>query len=197
MRIRNSICLFGLATLILFTLSACSVKNQVETETKKLDSLTIVLNTKLSELIKTDSALVSRAILKYTNYTVFIENNLSDTITKTQANGLQQFYTSGNNLKAFAINRASIVTRATLVNTQIKNLLADLNNGLLSQDSFLKNYDTETKAASQLILLSEQELNNYTQNIQDFKNAISPVEALIKSRNNGLLPEAIKDSSSI
>lgn len=197
MRIRNSICLFGLATLILFTLGACSVKNQVEAEVKKLDSLSIVLNTKLAELSKTDTAMVSRAILKFTNYSVFIENNLSDTITKTQANGLQQFYVSGNNLKAFTVNRNSIITRASFVNTQIKNLMADLANGLLSKEAFLKNYDTESKAAMQLIVLSEQELVRYTQSIQDFKNAISPVEALIKSRNNGLLPEAIKDSNSI
>jgi intracellular sulfur oxidation DsrE/DsrF family protein len=197
MRIRNSICLFGLTSLILFTLGACSVKNQVEAEVKKLDSLRIVLNSKLSELSKSDTAMVSRAILKFTNYSIFIENNLSDTITKTQANGLQQFYVSGNSLKAFAVNRSSIITRASFVNAQIKNLMSDLTNGLLNKETFLKNYDAESKAAIQLIVLSEQELIRYTQSIQDFKNAISPVEALIKSHNNGLLPEAIKDSNSI
>lgn len=197
MRIGKSIHIIGLATLILFLLNSCSVKNQVKAEVKKLDSLNIVLNTKLSELNKTDTALLSRAILKFTNYSVFIENNLEDTITKTQANGLQQFYLSGNNLKAFAVNRSSIIKRAALVSSQVNNLLADLNNGLLTRDQFLKNYDTEQNACKELIDASEHEIKNFNNNIQDFKNAISPVESLIKSHNNGLLPEAVKDSTSI
>jgi hypothetical protein len=187
----------GLVSLILSICTSCSVKNQVEAEYKKLDSLSIVLNTKLTELNKCDTALLLRAITKFTNYAVFIENNLSDTITKTQANGLQQLYVSGNNLKAFAVNRINIRSRANLVIEQVRKLNSDLENGLITKADYLKNFDAESKAMLQLITYCDNETKNFNSNIQDFKNAISPVEMLIKSRNNGLLPEAIKDSINI
>lgn len=197
MRIRNNIIILGLVSLILFFCCSCSVKNQVKAEYKKLDSLSIVLNTKLAELNKCDTALLVRAITKFTNYAVFIENNLSDTITKTQANGLQQLYVSGNNLKAFAVNRINIRSRGNLVIEQVKKLNTDLENGLITKADYLKNFDTESKALIQLIGYCDNETKNFNTNIQDFKNAISPVEMLIKSHNNGLLPEAIKDSVNI
>ena len=197
MRIRNNINILGLVSLILSICTSCSVKNQVEAEYKKLDSLSIVLNTKLTELNKCDTALLLRAITKFTNYAVFIENNLSDTITKTQANGLQQLYVSGNNLKAFAVNRINIRSRANLVIEQVRKLNSDLENGLITKADYLKNFDAESKAMLQLITYCDNETKNFNSNIQDFKNAISPVEMLIKSRNNGLLPEAIKDSINI
>lgn len=197
MRIRNNINILGLVSLILFICTSCGVKNQVEAEYKKLDSLSIVLNTKVTELNKCDTALLLRAITKFTNYAVFIENNLSDTITKTQANGLQQLYVSGNNLKAFAVNRINIRSRANLVIEQVRKLNSDLEKGLITKADYLKNFDTESKAMLQLITYCDNETKNFNSNIQDFKNAISPVEMLIKSRNNGLLPEAIKDSVNI
>lgn len=187
----------GIVSLILLFFCSCGVKRQVEKEYKTLDSLSIVLNTKLTELNKCDTALLDRAITKFTNYTVFIENNLSDTITKTQANGLQQLYVSGNNLKAFAVNRINIRTRGNLVIEQVEKLNSDLEKGLITKADYLKNFDTESKAIFQLINYCDMEIKNFNSNIQDFKNSISPVEMLIKSRNNGLLPEAIKDSVSI
>lgn len=188
MKIRSLIYVVGIANLIFFLATGCSVKKQVEAEIKKLDSLTIVLSTKLSELNKSDTALLTRAVIKFANYSVFIENNLTDTIGKTEANGLQQFYVSGANLKAFAVNRYSINTRANLVLDQVKKLTADVNNGLMSRDEFLKNYETESKAEMQLIQLTEQEIKNFNSNIQDFKNSIPSVETLIRSKNNGQLP---------
>jgi hypothetical protein len=187
----------GLVSLIIFFLCSCSIKNQVELEYKKLDSLRIVLNTKLAELNKCDTVLLVRTITKFTNYAVFIENNLSDTITKTQANGLQQLYVSGNNLKAFAVNRINLITRGNLVIEQVKKLNTDLEKGLITKVDYLKNFETESKEALQLINYCDTETNNFNSNIQDFKNSILPVETLIKSKNNGLLPEAIKDSFNI
>lgn len=180
--------------LILVLCARCSVKSQLEAEVKTLDSLTIVLNTKLQEINATDTALLNRAISKFIIYATFIENNLNDTIVKADANNLQQFYVSGNNLKAYQVNKNSLKSRASLVLEQIKKLTADVSNGAITKEEFLKNYDTELKAATQLINLSDKEITRHTTNIQDFKNAILPVENLIKQKNNGQLPSAIKDS---
>jgi len=194
MKIRTAIFCFTQFVLISVLCCSCSVKNQVEAEVKKLDSLTIVLNTKLEEINKCDTNLLNRAITKFTIYSTFIENNLNDTIIKGEANSLQQFYTSGQNLKAFQSNKNSLKSRASLVLEQIKKLVNDVSNGSISKDEFIKNYDTELKAANQLIELSTKEISSQSSNIQDFKNALLPVETIIKQKNNGELPSVIKDS---
>jgi len=173
---------------------SCSVKNQVEAEVKKLDSLTIVLNTKLQEINTCDTNLLNRAIAKFSIYSKFIENNLNDTIIKGEANSLQQFYTSGQNLKAFQINKNSLKSRASLVLEQINKLIADVSNATITKEEFIKNYDIELRGANQLIELTTREISVHNSNIQDFKNSILPVENLIKQKNNNELPSAIKDS---
>lgn len=169
----------------------CSIKSQVEAEVKRLDSVSIVLNSKWQELNKCDTALLERAITKFTNYSTFIENNITDTITKEEANALQQFYLSGKNLKAFGENFKSLRSRTALVSDQIKKLMSDVENGSITKKEFLENYDNEVKAAAQLIALTTNELKNNLNSVQDLKNSLPPVEALIRSRNNGQLPEAI------
>lgn len=169
----------------------CSIKSQVEAEVKRLDSVSIVLNSKWQELNKCDTALLERAITKFTNYATFIENNITDTITKEEANALQQFYLSGKNLKAFDVNFKSLRSRTALVSDQIRKLMSDVENGAITKKEFLENYDSEVKAASQLIGITTSELKNNLNSVQDLKNSLPPVEALIRSRNNGQLPEAI------
>ena len=178
-----------LPTILVF--QNCSIKGQVAVEAKRLDSVSIVLNSKLQELNKCDTALLERAITKFTNYSTFIENNISDTITKEEATSLQQFYQSGKNLKAFDKNFESLRSRTILVSDQIKKLMSDLENGSISKKDFLASYDNEFNAASRLISQTTIELKNNLNSVQDLKNSLLPVEALIRSRNKGQLPEAI------
>ncbi len=156
-----------------------------------------MLNTKLQALDKTDTVLLQKAILKFVTYSVFIENNIGDTITKTEANGLQQLYLSGKNLKSFAVNRSTLKTRGHLVLQQISKLQADLENGLIKKDEYLKNQTHEFASAAALIKITEEQEKVYSTNIQDLKNSLFPVESFIKSRNNGLLPAEVKDSISL
>ena len=104
-------------------MQSCSIKDQVAAEAKRLDSVSIILNSKLQELNKCDTALLERAITKFTIYSTFVENNITDTITKEEANNLQQFYQSGKNLKAFSVNYKSLRSRTSLVTDQIKKLM--------------------------------------------------------------------------
>jgi hypothetical protein len=186
---RNAFIILALPAFLL--LQNCGIKSQVETEVKRLDSVSIVLNSKWQELSKCDTALLQRAISKFDNYSTFIENNITDTITKEEANALQQFYASGKNLKAFDQNYKSLRSRTTLVSDQIKKLMSDVDNGSISKKYFLSNYDNEIKAASQLVAMTTNELKNNLNSVQDLKNSLPPVETLIRSHNKGQLPEAI------
>ncbi len=121
---RNAL-VISICFLFLF-LQSCSIKDQVATEAKRLDSVSIILNSKLQELNKCDTALLERAIVKFNIYSTFIENNITDTISKEEANSLQQFYQSGKNLKAFSQNFKSLRSRTTLVSDQIKKLMNDV-----------------------------------------------------------------------
>ena len=187
---RKGVCIIFFIS-VLFVLQSCSIKSQVAAEVKRLDSVSIVLNSKLQELNKCDTALLERAIAKFNNYSTFIENNISDTITRDEANNLQQFYQSGKNLKAFKENFKNLRSRAILVSDQIKKLMDDVENGSIPKKDFLTNYNNEVNAAAQLIALTSNELKNNLNSVQDLKNSLLPVEALIRSRNNGQLPEAI------
>jgi hypothetical protein len=188
---RNTLAILICSTFLY--LQSCSIKGQVANEAKRLDSVNIILNSKLQELNKCDTALLERAISKFNVYSTFIENNITDTISKDEANKLQQFYQSGKNLIAFKVNYKTLRSRTLLVSDQIKKLMFDVEQGSITKKDFLSNFENEVSAASQLISLTSNELKNNLNSIQDFKNSIVPVETLIKSRNNGQLPEAIRD----
>ncbi len=197
MKAVKNILLLSIGFAALFLSSGCSTKSQVASQAKQLDSVAIVLNTKLQSLDKTDTVLLQKAILKFVTYSVFIENNIGDTITKTEANGLQQLYLSGKNLKSFAANRLTLKSRGRLVLSQINKLQKDLENGLIKKDDYLKHQAHEFSSAADLIKRTEEQERIYSSNIQDLKNSLFPVESFIKSRNNGLLPAEVKDSISL
>lgn len=180
-----------------FVFVACAPDAETIAQIKKADSLRVVLNSKVQSLKQSDSLLISRAVNKFNTYTVFIQSNLNDTIQKTDANFLQQFYLSGNNLIAFHTNRSTLIGRANLVLNQLGNLLKDFENKAITAVFLKEQLQKEEVAAREVIQLIEAQLSNYNSSIQDFKNALLPVENLLKQKNNGILPAAVSDTVSI
>ncbi len=178
-------------------ITSCSPDADTIAQVKKADSLRVVLNSKLASLKQSDSSLISRAVNKFNTYTVFIQSNLNDTIEKTEANFLQQFYLSGNNLIAFHKNRNTLIVRAHLILIQIENLSKDFENKAITAAVLKEQVTKEELAAREVIQLIETQLNNYNTSIQDFKNALLPVENLLKKKNNGILPAAVSDTVTI
>lgn len=184
-------------SISVFIFSSCGKSSEHEKMLKSLDSLSGALNQKLTELRFVDTVILQKAIVKYNNYKQFIQQNVNDTISKTEADHLQQFYNSGKNLIEFDENRKAIIARGNLINSQLNKLVIDAKENDLATEK-LKEYTLQEKLqAEQLIkdTFSEQQLFNA--NLQEFKLSLFGVEELIKSRNNGQMPTIIKDTAEL
>ncbi len=180
-----------LSLLIIFS----SCKNDFsEKQIKTLDSLSGALNQKLNELKQVDTAILKKAIAKYDNYKQFIQQNVNDTVSKTEADHIQQFFVCGKNLFDFAENRRSILARGSLINSQLNKLMLDAKENSLEEEKLIEFSTQEKNNAEQLIKNSYGQQQLFQANLQEFKLSLSGVEALIRARNNGQMPTIIKDS---
>ena len=122
--------------LLLFCiLSSCTNSNEQAKQIKSLDSISGALNQKVIELQKTDTLILEKALTKFNNYKQFIKQNINDTVTKKEADAVQQFFASGTTLEIFFINRKIILARAQLVNAQLTKLILDITQNTIEQNA--------------------------------------------------------------
>jgi len=192
-RVKRSRSLIFIISVFLFSLQSC--KNDVgEKQIRSLDSLSGALNQKLTELKQADTIVLSKAITKYNNYRHFIQQNLTDTVSKQEADQLQQFYNSGKILVSFSDNRKAILARGNLVNSQLSKLITDARSKVTDEGTLMKYFAQEKTNAEDVIRMSHDQQKFFVESLQEFKLSLSGIEALIKSRNNGQMPTIIKDS---
>jgi len=190
MRFTCAIVLFFSALLFNFSCTQQVCEGQV----KSLDSLSGALNQKLTEFKQVDTAILAKAIGKFNNYRQFIKQNVNDTVNKAEADFLQQFYSSGQNLVYFSDNRKNILARGSLINSQIGKLTKDVNSSAIDREKFSQFYVQEKNNAEQLIKLSVGQQQLFLGSLQEFRLSLAGIESLIRSRNNGQMPTVIKDS---
>ncbi len=185
-----------LILLLLVSVFFClSCKNaSYEKQIKTLDSLSGALNQKLIELKQVDTVILAKAISKYTNYKQFIQQNVSDTVSKSEADHLQQFFVCGKNLLDFSENRRSILGRGELINSQLNKLIHDAKENVLDEEKLTQFTNEERNNAELLIKNSFGQQQLFQANLQEFKLSLAGIEALIRARNNGQMPTVIKDS---
>jgi hypothetical protein len=181
-----------LAAVLLSSLSSCR-NDHSEKHIRTLDSLNGALNQKLYEIKNLDTTVLFKAVSKYREYKQFVEQNISDTITKPEADFLEQFYRTGNNLERFIENRKTILARGSLISSQLNKLISDLRNSISEEE--LNQYIKQESGGAQLLIkqsLDQQQV--FLENLQEFRLSLSGVESLIRSRNSGQMPVVIKDS---
>jgi len=176
--------------LILF---ACNQPDETARDSGSIDSLSISLNNMSGSLKKIDTMLLEKSITRFRDYRLFITENVRDTILKEQADNLKHFFSGGENLEACSKNLKVLNRRADQINAQLSLLKADLKNGL-DHASFVESIAVEKAETSKLIEAGYKQQALYYQSLEEFKNALNGVEALIKSRNSGELPVIIKDT---
>lgn len=182
--------------LILF-FQSCNRNDAYAAKSKSLDSLSGAINALVKEASKNDTIILNKAILRFNHYKQFIQQTIKDTVTKTEADFIQQFYSSGKQLENFSVNQKLIKARTVLINTQLEKLKRDLKNDLLPEEKLIEYTSIETKEAGILIEASNTQQQIFYSSLQEFKTALKGVEELIKLRNNGLLPTVVKDTLSL
>ena len=187
--------------LILFFMAAlfpsCRHNDFYADNIKALDSLSGAVNALVKEDLKTDTVILAKAISRLEQYKQFIQQNVKDTLTKIEADFLQQFYASGNSLQSFELNRRLVKARVNLINSQIDKLKHDASAKVISEEKLNEFTNTEKKEANRLIEAGHNQQQLFYTNLQEFKTALKGVEELIKARNNGQLPTIIKDTLSL
>ncbi len=167
---------------------SCNNSVVYDQKLKTLDSLSGALNAMVNKLEKTDTVLLNKAIDRFENYKLFIQNNIQDTINKSQADLLRQFYTGGTNLRTFKENRTSILKQASVVNSQIFKLSGDIKEHSIELELMNQYVSLEQKQTGELIESIYKQQNMFFSSIEEFKLSLRSVEQLIKEHNNGELP---------
>ena len=180
-----------------FFFQSCNRNDVYAIKIKTLDSLSGAVNAHAKEIEKVDTIILAKAILRFDQYKQFILQNVKDTITKSEADFIQQFYTSGKSLTSFDLNRRSLKARTSLINSQLEKLKSDAKNNLLPEEKLIEFTDLEKKEANSLIEASNKQQQLFYTSLQEFKAALKGVEYLIKARNNGQLPTVVKDTLSL
>lgn len=190
--LRNSV-----TVLVLIVLSiSCSRTETYRQYAKSLDSLSGALNQNTEALRKLDTTLLQRALTRYYQNKQFILYNCKDTLSKAEADALQQFYAGGKNLELVKVNREALLMRSTLINTQLDKLRADVKNNSLNSEGVSTYLATEKEEIHRTIQLGNAQLKLFYSSMEEFRLSLREVDQLIRSRNKGQLPTVVKDTLS-
>lgn len=187
---------YNICFVAMMSLFSCNKTNTGSENSKAIDSLNCSINAISEELKKTDTILLQRALVKFSQYKQFIKQNINDTISKMEADNLQHFYNGGNNLQAFQNNRITLLSRVNLLCSQLGKLANDEKNNALSKEQLSIYLAQETREVIKLSQLNLAQRQLYYAGMEEFKNSIVALEILIKKWNYGELPTIIKDTIS-
>jgi hypothetical protein len=179
---------------ILFLLQGCHSSEAYNQKIKSLDSLGGVIGSMVKELEKADTITLQKAVNRYNYYNAFMQQNLNDTVSKSDADYLQHFYTSGKTLQNYSFNNKIIVERASRVLKQLAKLSEDAKSKTVDLPTLITYYDIEKTEAEKLMQTANTHQKQVLLSLEEFKTSLPGVEQLIKSRNNGELPTIIKDT---
>lgn len=183
----------GLVFVSLLTVS-CSRKALYEPSLRRIDSAIVIVSVYEERISSIDTHQLQKALQKWEVLSAFIQNNVSDTLTKNEAQALQQFYQSGQYLQLFLGKRKDLQKRCALMQLQLKRLMETGQTESLQVNQFNDNTNNELDVLKSTGLIIDKTLSDYPAQLQNFRNSIPGVEALVKARNRGSLPMVIKDS---
>jgi hypothetical protein len=176
---------------------SCGRNDEYLAKARSIDSLSGALHSMRNLLVKVDTALLDRSVTKYRYYTQFIQQNVTDTLSKTEADQLQKFLAAGRALEHFDNNRKTILARAGLVGSQLNHLTEDIRKETIDRKTLQLYCDNEMHAAGEVVTAGQSQQKLFHVAVEEFRNAVSGVEQIIRSRNHGELPVIVKDSVSL
>jgi hypothetical protein len=168
--------------------SSCKNSHGYEKYVKELDSLKVVVEQAVGNFKSVDSIACYNAFIKQQTYTLFINENLKDTVSKTDAESLKNFSDTGEGLQSYLSNRSQWLAEANRTITQLHNLSNDLKNGSVEIDEAVEYIHTEKLQSGKVI----EELKVNTESIRSLleihAKALPVVELIVTTLNHGSLP---------
>lgn len=184
---------------LLFVLAAgCNKVDVYKEKGKTLDSLSGVVYSAMRGFQQSvDSVNLEKSLLRFEYYREFIRQNVNDTLERQEADDLRHFYSAGNALVTFSKNRRLILQRVELLGQQLGNLSKDIHEKNLEPEQVIKYTAREASEVRNLTDLTYAQQKLYQSHLEEFKMTLKGVEGLIRRRNNGELPQIIKDTISL
>ncbi len=116
-----------------------------------LDSLTVLLFEAEQNLQKIDALVVEQTYSAIQADINFIQKNLKDSVSKSQAQAFSTYAESRKNLKTFKEKRTQLVKEFEITEKQLKNLSADLKKGAIEKNKAAEYFVMEKEQASKLL----------------------------------------------
>ncbi|MBL4708851.1 MAG: hypothetical protein JKY48_10485 [Flavobacteriales bacterium] len=170
---------FVLLTSILL-LAACGSKiskdqqERLEVITEKVDSVTGAIN-------KIDSLALEQMLFDFFEKKNFLQNDLKDTIPYRLIFKLDSFVQMRKEMGFIRNEYSMIKSEANLMNSQIKDLNHDINNGLVEENQFERYYELEKKNSDQLQAVSKKLLFKVKRMQTEYPKFIPFVDSIINS----------------
>jgi hypothetical protein len=173
--------------------ASCSNQGARKQRVQALDSLSGALSHARSDLQNADTVTLQKAVQRFNHYRQFIEQNLNDTITKTEADVLQLFFNAGNTLQQYRVNRNLLLSHAEKIQQQIKDLRSDAAGNAMDAELLDKYFFSEREDGRALINHVSEQQKLFHTSLQEFKGSLNAVEEIMRRRNHGELPTIVEE----
>ena len=178
--------------LVLFS---CQTKPIYDESIKELDSLKIVIQQALVNFKTIDSAACYNAQYKQSTYLHFLETHLKDTISKQDAEQIQQFQSLKSGFDTYVKYRSNWIQRAQRSIHQLQTLTNDLKNGSVNHAEVVSYINEEKTNAFQTIEVLKTNTDNMRKHLELYNQYLPAYESIIKKLNAGVLPQLITTNS--
>src|SRR4051812_15593129 len=124
--------------ITVFLFCRCTGGDEYAEKARTLDSLGGAINGVISNLQRTDTVALIKALSCFRNYKTFVDQKLGDTLNKKEAEHLLLFYENGKRLESYQVNRLNLLARARLACSQIQKLGNDARSAAISREALAK-----------------------------------------------------------
>jgi hypothetical protein len=185
----------AIAFIVAATLVSCNRTAAYEQRGRTLDSLSGAINGLASSLQKQDTVQLQKYLKQFRYYSDFIGASRFDTLDKTAADHLQNFYHSGSALSAFPGNKKTVLARIALLNSQYKRLAEDIRNRAITVEQADEFVDQEKKEAARVLDIGQRQQQLFYRNLEQYRISVKQAEQIIRNYNNGQLPTIVNDTT--
>ncbi len=175
-------------SLIVFLFSACFISGCAEKSTyrpleEEVDSLASVIIRAEEQLLKTDTAQLTVIMNQQAAYHQFIEDFFEDTLTTVEANDLQRFGSSGEQLKVCSYNRQVLLYRSALLRRQLMALLDDVRARKRTPDEFKVHLTSEKNSCTEFLAAYTSLQATLEQAKLDYQLSFPAVQKVLRKYN--------------
>lgn len=174
---------------------ACRPDREAERLVSQIDSLNGALSVYQEIINEQDSLFLSEALARYETYRVFIKYRNEDTLRAEEARSVENFFRNARQLESCRNKEPLLLKRCSLLCAQLGHLKHDIQEQSILPGQAQEHLKRETEAAKDLGQVILQHARLRQQAALGYSENRPPVEAYLRSKNDGKLPLNITPAS--